>query len=361
MPLFNRPMTTMQLSFAPSPAVPLPDAVPLPSSDAIVDATTLTRIAQTGAVQAQPAPTSPRVKPRRGARTTAGAQPRLQYFSPSSQPPSLTAACTSRPLPSRPSRPNRDSSTDVVLQNIVTMTSSHSGIGLSTTAAMLAMTLSQRGRSCALIDADFDSGCLDLLLGVERESGLRFNQINAPLGKIEGRALNDELIDWEGVRVLPYNTWTGLRPEWWEVQAVIRALAEANDVVIVDAGLGEFVETMPELQHGMQVVGVELSVMGLARVRAHRARLSAWECSPPRLIGIAPRGAPRGRGIVSIDEAESYLVSPVMGPIYANTSLCGDVLDGLGIRAVPKNCRKAISSLADAVERALHCESADCG
>ena len=40
------------------------------------------------------------------------------------------------------------------------------------------------------------------------------------------------------LRVLPYDPWSARQPDWWEVQAAIRALAETNDVVIVDAGQG---------------------------------------------------------------------------------------------------------------------------
>ncbi|MBT1163183.1 cobalamin biosynthesis protein CobQ [Bifidobacterium felsineum] len=249
--------------------------------------------------------------------------------------------------------PRNAVSTSVKLHNIVTLTASHSGMGLSTTAAMLARALAGRDRRCALIDADFASGCMDLLLGVERESGLRFNQIVAPLGNVEGEALNDELIAWDGVRVLPYNPWIGLRPTWWEVQAVVRALSSANDVVVVDAGQGELVEAVPDLTSSMQIMGVELSVVGLARARTHRAKLSTWDCSSPHLIGFAPRGAPRGRGGVSMEEAEGYMLAEILGPIKPNTSLCGDVLEGLGIQAVPKNNRKSIERLADLVERTI--------
>ena len=41
----------------------------------------------------------------------------------------------------------------------------------------------------------------------------------------------------------------------------------------------------------------------------------------------------------------------MVGPIRLTSSLCGDVLEGLGIRSVPKGSRKAIEALADAVER----------
>ena len=41
----------------------------------------------------------------------------------------------------------------------------------------------------------------------------------------------------------------------------------------------------------------------------------------------------------------------MVGPIRLTSSLCGDVLEGLGIRSVPKGSRKATEALADAVER----------
>ena len=144
--------------------------------------------------------------------------------------------------------------TDTSFHNIVTMTSGHGGVGLSVMASILAWTLARREHSCALIDADFVAGCLDLLLGVEREPGLRFSQVDAPLGRIEGDAMNHELMMWEGVRVLPYDPWSARQPDWWEVQAAIRALAETNDVVIVDAGQGGLIETVPDLRSGMQVM-----------------------------------------------------------------------------------------------------------
>lgn len=70
--------------------------------------------------------------------------------------------------------------------------------------------------------------------------------------------MNHELMMWEGVRVLPYDPWSARQPDWWEVQAAIRALAETNDVVIVDAGQGGLIETVPDLRSGMQVIAAEL-------------------------------------------------------------------------------------------------------
>ncbi|WP_240951065.1 cobyric acid synthase [Bifidobacterium olomucense] len=281
------------------------------------------------------------------------------------RPPDIAAAVpryyTPPPKPAASGKRKRSNTapetlpaTDTALHNIVTMTAGHAGVGSSVLAAMLSWELANRGLRCALVDVDFTSGCLDLLLGVEREPGLRFNEVEAPLGQIEGEALHYELTAWEGVRVLPYHPWDGQTPEWWEVQAALRALAQTNDVVIVDAGQGELVEAIPELRDAAQLMVVELSVLGLARAKAHRNRLVAWKCATPDVVGIEPRGAPRGRGNVGIGEAEDYLAAAVLGPVRPSVTLCGDVLEGLGIRTVPKGSRKTVDALADLVERAVH-------
>ena len=73
------------------------------------------------------------------------------------------------------------------------------------------------------------------------------------------------------MRVLPYDPWSARQPDWWEVQAAIRALAETNDVVIVDAGQGGLIEPVPDLRSGMLVRAAELSVRGLARAKSLRS------------------------------------------------------------------------------------------
>ena len=273
--------------------------------------------------------------------------PSLRYYTP---PPKPLASCERKRSKDAPAGAL---AIDTTFQNIVTMTAGHSGIGLSVMSAMLAWALTERGRSCALVDADFVGGCLDLLLGVERESGLRFSQVEAPLGYIEGTALNHDLLTWEGVRVLPYDPWNARQPDWWEVQAAVRALAQANDVVIVDAGQGGLVETVNDLRSSMHIVAAELSVIGLARAKTHRMRLDSWGCPTPRIVGVLPRGKPRGRGEVGVPEAEDYLTATVLGPVRPFAGLCGDVLEGLGIRSIPKGSRKAINLLADAIEQTI--------
>ena len=49
----------------------------------------------------------------------------------------------------------------------------------------------------------------------------------------------------------------------------------------------------------------------------------------------------------------TILTATVLGPVKPSVNLCGDVLEGLGIRSVTKGSRKAVSLLADLVEQAI--------
>lgn len=119
---------------------------------------------------------------------------------------------------------------------IVEFDSASGGCGLSVTAACYALTLASAGLRCALVDLDFDGGGLDVTLGLEGEHGLRWSGIDAPLGRIDGDALVRELIDWNGIVVLPADPWNKGAPSWWHITAALGALCEVCDVVIVDSG-----------------------------------------------------------------------------------------------------------------------------
>lgn len=279
------------------------------------------------------------------------------------------------------------------LRNAVVCTAASGGIGLSVIAAVLSRALRERDLDCALMDADFQGGGLDVLLGIENEPGLRFGTIQAPLGRIDGDALNAELPVWDGVRVLAFTPWGGDAPDRWQVQAATRALCESNRVVVVDAGRGSGLDQVPELAESAHMVVAELTVLGLARAKAHIATIRGGrlggrsdgrsaadsaspglgEGRPPRegegnstlrsvaaglrprdgdllVVGVQPRSAPRNHTGVDVREAEDYLGLPISGPVRASRKLCGDVLNGLGIDSLGKANRAVIEAVADWVE-----------
>lgn len=235
--------------------------------------------------------------------------------------------------------------------------------------AMCALTLGKRGLSVALMDADMTGGGLGVLLGVEHEQGLTLQNLNAPLGHIEGNALNHELPAWEGMRILAHAPWAGADPDWWEVQAAVRALCESNDIVLVDAGRGGALGHVPDLARARQVVAVELSALGVARASPHIAMLErAWrhdepdndgrigdgpavaECESPIVVGVTPRRLMRhSPSATAMQEAIARFGEETLGPLGGDPSLCADIMNGLGVRAVPKSCRQVVEALVDGI------------
>lgn len=199
----------------------------------------------------------------------------------------------------------------------------------------------------------FAAGGIDVLLGIENEPGLRFQTVDIPLGKTEGAALNGELPQWERVGVLASQPWNGSDPEPWTVSAVLEALAQANDVVVVDIGAPSALHSLPMLRQCRQVVLAELTVLGLARARAARAMMIRQGESRPIMVGVVPRGLSRRGGVVDAHEASEYLHEELAGVVAPDRGLHGDVLEGLGIRAIGKSSRKAVDAVVGAIETGL--------
>ncbi|WP_238552309.1 septum formation initiator [Bifidobacterium cuniculi] len=264
---------------------------------------------------------------------------------------------------------------EVTGRNVVTCSSASGGAGTSTFAAILARRLAGRSQSVALVDADLATaaGGLDVLLGLEQDRGLRWHGIHAPLGQLNGAALAHQLPRWDGVGVLAFNPWQGDTPAWFEIQAALQALADLHDIVVVDAGRGAMLDQVPALIEASHLVVAQLSVLGLARARTHvewleRIAQDSVErrTQPPGIgegpkpvaasagqvvavVGAEPLGAVRGKGVVSVQEAREHLGTAVTGPLHPDRTIAADVLEGLGIRKVPRRMARVVDQAAQAV------------
>ncbi|PJM75813.1 AAA family ATPase [Bifidobacterium simiarum] len=230
------------------------------------------------------------------------------------------------------------------LPGTVMFLSASGGVGVSVFAAMCAWQCARSGLSCALADLDLQAGGIDVTLGMEAEPGLRWGDINAPLGRMEPDALRHELPKWEGIPVLAADSWAASTPDWWEVQAALRALDEAHDVTVLDAGHSR---QRRELRPALAVLVTELSVLGLARTKAELAMLSG---GPVALVGVAPSWTSK-TGTVDPDEAQDYLGRELMGVMPKDSSLGRSVLEGTGIPAIPRRSRKLVEAVCERIER----------
>ncbi|MCI1219094.1 MAG: cobalamin biosynthesis protein CobQ [Bifidobacterium sp.] len=271
--------------------------------------------------------------------------------------------------------------------NVIVLTSPIGGIGLSIFGAMLSWELRRREKTCAMVDADLHAGGLDVLLGIEGNEGLRFGSLDAPLGIVDGKSLDRDLPRWEDVGILACNPWNGNMPDWWEVQAAICALAEVNDVVVVDAADGAILDAVPALAQAWHVMAVELSVLGLGRAKAHMERFGmrgAADCEGAgrnddgtskvvhsiagqrvvnrntmdrkewlSIVGMRPHGLRGAAGSLSVDEAADYLSCDVIGPVRSSRRLRRSVLEGAGIQRIGRGSAGCVRLLAGRIEALL--------
>ena len=265
----------------------------------------------------------------------------------------MTSQATKTPTVVLP--PPTQAHVDTALESgLVCCSSVSGGIGLSTLSAMVARQVASRGPSCALVDADFRAGGLDVLLGLENEPGLRFGDIEAPIGRIEGEALERGLPHWDGVSVLAHHPWDGDEPQVWEVQAALSALNRVHDIVLVDCADGTVWRMLPELRQAVHLVAVELSVLGLARAGAHLSELNVEDETDDHtsrevmVVGFPPyRSGHRGTVVVSREEAEDYLGLPLIATVRYDQGLAHDLVEGFGITSIPRGSRVAVEAIVE--------------
>ena len=292
-------------------------------------------------------------------------------------------------------------SPELLPSNVIVGSSASDGVGLSTSLSMIAQNLASYGYSVALVDADVSHGGLDVLLGLESDDGRRLQEVEAPLGRLDGSVLKDELIYCNGVGVLAYAPWrmcvseiskadlstnkddviqdelrnsSLLKP--WLLDASVRGLAQCNDVVIVDVGSGissfNVFNTIMGLAFSPIIYASELSVLGMARMRAYNYQISIvkeyllnclYRYSSQQsddsfnnidfinensiTVGIMPHGLAPKLCAVDIDEASQYLSKSVIGPIKYDSRLHEDIIEGYGIRKIPKSSRFIIDQLSN--------------
>jgi secretion/DNA translocation related CpaE-like protein len=108
------------------------------------------------------------------------------------------------------------------------------GAGTSTLAATLALAAASRSEGALLVDADPYGGGLDLLLGAEREEGLRWPELAGLRGRVSGDALLAALPETTGVHVLAGSRDSPCAVPDEALVAVVEAGRAAGRPVVVD-------------------------------------------------------------------------------------------------------------------------------
>ncbi|MCP9945215.1 septum formation initiator [Streptomyces somaliensis] len=142
------------------------------------------------------------------------------------------------------------------------------GAGASTLACALAVGAARGGHRAMLVDGDPLGGGLDVLLGAEREPGVRWPDLAASEGRIAGAALEESLPSLRGLRVLSWDRGdtTGIPPE--AVRSVLAAARRRGGAVVVDLPRrvdDATVEALAQVDVGLLVVPGELRAVAAAK------------------------------------------------------------------------------------------------
>jgi MinD-like ATPase involved in chromosome partitioning or flagellar assembly len=108
------------------------------------------------------------------------------------------------------------------------------GVGASSLATAVAVRAARAGLEVVLVDGCPVGGGLDVVLGAEQESGVRWSDLSRLEGSADGPALLARLPSSEGVRVLSFGR-DGAEPSEEVARAVVSALAAQGGFLVVDA------------------------------------------------------------------------------------------------------------------------------
>ncbi|MEU5834826.1 septum site-determining protein Ssd [Streptomyces diacarni] len=179
------------------------------------------------------------------------------------------------------------------------------GAGASTLACALAVTAARAGERTMLIDADPLGGGLDILLGAERTTGLRWPDLAQARGRVGGSALADSLPRSHELHVLSWDRGEHAVVPADAMRSVLGAARRRGGVVVVDLPrqVDETVaEVLVQLDLGLAVVPAELRAVAAAHRVADRMRLGVRDL---RAVVRSPGGPRTERGDDSgLDDTE---------------------------------------------------------
>ncbi|WP_228718314.1 septum site-determining protein Ssd [Kitasatospora acidiphila] len=148
------------------------------------------------------------------------------------------------------------------------------GAGASTLACALAVTAARAGHRTALIDGDPLGGGLDVLLGAETADGLRWPDLAAVRGRLNGAELTRSLPRPHGLHLLSWDRGetTAIPPE--AMRGVLAAARRRGGLVVVDLPRRPdpaAAQALEQADTGLLVLPAELRAMAAARRTAAAA------------------------------------------------------------------------------------------
>ncbi|MFH8407887.1 septum site-determining protein Ssd [Streptomyces sp. NPDC018019] len=204
------------------------------------------------------------------------------------------------------------------------------GAGASTLACALAVTAARDHGRTILIDADPLGGGLDVLLGGEKEEGLRWPAFAESRGRVGGGALEESLPRLHSLRVLSWDRGEAVAIPPQAMRAVLAAARRRGGAVVVDLPrrLDEAVaEALAQVDVGLLVVPA-----GLRAVAAARRVAAGVRTVLPDLRVVARDGPETGAGgatELNPEEIARLLDLPLAGELGWECGLPADLARGV--------------------------------
>lgn len=214
---------------------------------------------------------------------------------------------------------------------VIALVGGHGGVGVSTFAAVLALTAGRADIGVLLLDVEPGGAGLDLLLGAEDAAGLRWSDITGETGSIQGQALSAALPRFgERVRILTQRRDDGASLSAETVLAVVDAARSDGGLVIADLGRATDPVAAGVLDSAdLVVVLSSATVPAVAATRKLLARIG----SRPELRLLVRVPAPGGLAPEQIARAVQV---PLVGTLRTRAALARRCEEG-GVRAVPRS------------------------
>lgn len=147
------------------------------------------------------------------------------------------------------------------------------GAGASTLACALALTSARAGQRTLLVDADPLGGGLDVLLGAERTSGLRWPDLAESRGRVNSGALEESLPRSHSLGVLSWDRGDTVVIPPQAMRSVLGAARRRGGVVVIDLPRridDPVTEALAQIDVGLLVVPAELRAVAAATRVASR-------------------------------------------------------------------------------------------
>ncbi len=206
---------------------------------------------------------------------------------------------------------------------VIVVLGASGGVGASVLTAALAVRASRAGRDPVVVDLRPLRGGLDIIFGVEQDSGLRWADLQELQGHADAAAIVERLPRADGVPVLSVGREDAALPDAQVVGAVLTSLAEAEELLVIDltleSGIADLVIELASLV--VVVAGTELGQL------AALSSLGLWLRARGVPIAVCLRGDKRATAFREL--VESTMGLPVEGLIRDDPSIRADLAHGV--------------------------------